>query len=313
MESLPREIFPAAGMAASWAYTASVLIAAGIFSLVMLCGLARSARQNAISAAAGHASRQHIIAAAIRKNFAGHKQVKAGSGQQFRQRLSLRHKLLLAGCDAGAAAWWGGAIGWGIPALLCGIAFSVAVLYATPPGQAAGLTLFGFLAGRLLGPAIVSRMISRRRFIINRALPDAADALAMCLMAGLGLDAALKKTVQGFAIASPPLAGELQRTIAECVFLKNRALAFQNLVNRVPTPEMRRLAAQLGQADRHGLPAAKALRALACDMREATAMAAECRAASLPPLLAIPLVLFFLPGVLVIVAGPALLRFLSGQ
>jgi tight adherence protein C len=59
------------------------------------------------------------------------------------------------------------------------------------------------------------------------------------------------------------------------------------------------------QAERVGTPLASALRVVSQEAREKKTLDAEKKAASLPPKLTLPMMLFFLPCIFVIILGPA--------
>jgi tight adherence protein C len=61
----------------------------------------------------------------------------------------------------------------------------------------------------------------------------------------------------------------------------------------------------LFQTEKFGTPLAQALRVLAAEMREQRMMKAEEKAARLPALMTIPLILFILPALFIVLMGPA--------
>ena len=65
------------------------------------------------------------------------------------------------------------------------------------------------------------------------------------------------------------------------------------------------------QADRYGTSVGQALRVMAEEGREQRMMEAEKKAASLPPKLTVPLILFFLPVLFIVIISPALIKVFS--
>lgn len=59
------------------------------------------------------------------------------------------------------------------------------------------------------------------------------------------------------------------------------------------------------QAERYGTPVGQALRVLAQESRDYRMTEAEKKAASLPPKLTVPMILFFLPVLFVVLLTPA--------
>ena len=73
---------------------------------------------------------------------------------------------------------------------------------------------------------------------------------------------------------------------------------------RTGLPALRRLGGTLVQTIQYGTPLSVALRTLATELRQETLTRYEEKAARLPVLLTIPMIVFILPCVFLIVAGP---------
>ena len=69
--------------------------------------------------------------------------------------------------------------------------------------------------------------------------------------------------------------------------------------------------ATLKQSLRFGTPLAESLRLLAAEMRNTRQMRMEERAAKLPVYLAIPIILFILPSLMIVVMTPVVLRIMD--
>ena len=61
------------------------------------------------------------------------------------------------------------------------------------------------------------------------------------------------------------------------------------------------------QAERYGTPLANSLRVLSLEFRDERMMRAEEKAARLPALLTVPMIIFILPPLFVVLIGPAVL------
>jgi tight adherence protein C len=90
--------------------------------------------------------------------------------------------------------------------------------------------------------------------------------------------------------------------------LPSRDEALANLAVRVNMPSVRSVVTTLSQTLRYGTPLAQALRVVAGELRNDTLMRLEERANQLPSLMTIPMMLFIMPTIFMIVAGPAVLR-----
>lgn len=163
------------------------------------------------------------------------------------------------------------------------------------------------LGGFFLPDLVLARMAARRLARLQRTLPDALDLLVICAEAGLAADAALGRVARELARAAPEAADEFAVTAVELTVLPERRLALENLARRVPLPGIRALTATLVQTERYGTPLAQALRVLAEELRERRLVRAEEKAARLPAVLTVPLIVFILPALFIVLAGPAVL------
>jgi tight adherence protein C len=171
---------------------------------------------------------------------------------------------------------------------------------------------FGFappLAGILLGfyaPTIYLRNAAAKRAKqIQLALPDGLDLMVICAEAGLSLDATLLRVSRELSYGAPELAEEFAITAAELTFLPERRMAFDNLNARTASDGIRAVVNTLQQTAKFGTPLAQALRVLANEMRTARMTRAEEKAARLPALLTVPMIVFILPTLFIVLLGPA--------
>ena len=161
--------------------------------------------------------------------------------------------------------------------------------------------LFGFYA-----PTIYLRNAAGKRAKqLQLALPDGLDLLVICAEAGLSLDASLIRVSRELGNGSPELAEELAITAAELTFLPDRRMAFDNLNTRTNSEGIRAVVNTLQQTAKFGTPLAQSLRVLAAEMRAARMTRAEEKAARLPALLTVPMILFILPTLFIVLLGPA--------
>ncbi len=116
------------------------------------------------------------------------------------------------------------------------------------------------------------------------------------------------KSPPAFASICPPLAAELNATLAELSLLPSRAASYGRLGSRSGSPQLQAVASHFIEAEQHGIAVAASLAAAGKSMRDEALAEAERKAAALPPKLAIPLVVFFMPVLFVIMLGPALIR-----
>ncbi len=155
---------------------------------------------------------------------------------------------------------------------------------------------------------LVKSKISKRRELIRKSMPDGLDLMVICAEAGLSLDATMKRVSDELAVAAPELSDEMSLTSLELGFLPERRKALENLSSRVVLPAVRGLVTTLMQAEKYGTPLGNSLRVLSAEFRNERMMKAEEKAARLPALLTVPMIIFILPPLFVVLIGPAILR-----
>jgi tight adherence protein C len=169
--------------------------------------------------------------------------------------------------------------------------------------------LFGFAAMVGLGykaPDIfLANKVSKRTDAIRKGLPDALDLLVICAEAGLTVDAAFNRVAKELGRAYPELGDEFAMTAIELSFLSERRQAFENLAYRVNLEAVKGVTTTMVQTERYGTPLASALRVLSAEFRNERMMRAEEKAARLPAIMTVPLILFILPVLFIVILGPA--------
>ena len=103
----------------------------------------------------------------------------------------------------------------------------------------------------------------------------------------------------------PELGDEFALTAIELGFLTERRMAFENLAYRVALDAVRGVVTTMIQTEKYGTPLASALRVLSAEFRNDRMMRAEEKAARLPAIMTVPLILFILPTLFIVILGPA--------
>jgi len=166
-----------------------------------------------------------------------------------------------------------------------------------------GALMLGFFLPRIL----IKNMADKRQHEISLSFPDALDMLLICVQGGIGIEAAINRIAATIAEHSETLAEEMGILSAELGMLNDRKAAFQGFATRVGSGPARSFATAMLQAEQYGTSVSKAIRVLSEESREARMAAAEQKAASLPPKLTVPMILFFLPPLFVIILAPAVI------
>jgi len=194
-----------------------------------------------------------------------------------------------------------------LPLVLCGLAMFVmsasdkdisnmmvlAILF--------GLGLFGFK----LPDILIKNTIMKRQAEINLSFPDALDMMLICVQGGIGLEQTVDRVAEEITEHSEVLAEELGILSAEMAMLNDRRQALQDFARRVGSGAGKSFSTSLIQAEQYGTSVSQAMRVMADELRDMRMAAAEQKAASLPPKLTVPMILFFLPALFIVILGPA--------
>jgi len=165
----------------------------------------------------------------------------------------------------------------------------------------AGAVILGYKAPELY----IDNIASKRTNEIRKGLPDALDLMVICAEAGLTVDASFGRVAKELGRAYPELGDEFTLTAIELSFLTERRMAFENLANRVNLDAVKGVVTTMIQTERYGTPLASALRVLSAEFRNERMMRAEEKAARLPAIMTVPLILFILPVLFIVILGPA--------
>ena len=165
----------------------------------------------------------------------------------------------------------------------------------------AGVSILSYKAADIY----LSNLVTKRTDAIRKGLPDALDLLVICAEAGLTVDTAFNRVAKELGRGYPELGDEFALTAIELGFLTERRAAFENLAYRVNLDSVKGVVTTMIQTEKYGTPLASALRVLSAEFRNDRMMRAEEKAARLPAIMTIPLILFILPTLFIVILGPA--------
>jgi tight adherence protein C len=155
---------------------------------------------------------------------------------------------------------------------------------------------------------ILEKQVRKRQMNLRLSLPDALDMMVVSVEAGLGLDQALQYVAREIEQTHSELSDELGLVGLEMRAGKRRSEALRNLAERTGEEELRKLVAILIQTDRFGTSMGESLRTHSDFMRLRRKQEAEERAAKVGVKLVFPIFLFILPSMMIVSAGPAMLK-----
>jgi tight adherence protein C len=168
--------------------------------------------------------------------------------------------------------------------------------------------VLGAYLGLKLPVWYVRRVRKKRYHQIRKSLPDVLDLMTICAEAGLSLAASLDRVSRELLLSYPEMAEELTMTSLEMGFLPDRNKALSNMSERCQLPEVRGIVSVLIQTEKYGTPIAQALRVLSAEFRQTRMLNAEQKAAQLPALMTVPMIIFILPTLFIVIIAPAAIK-----
>ncbi len=169
------------------------------------------------------------------------------------------------------------------------------------------VAMVAVVIGAYVPDIYLKNIIAKRKKELQKALPDTLDLLVICAEAGQSLDAAFARIAREMADSSPEMADEIKLTALELGLLPERRQALTNLDKRTDIPGIRGVVNTLHQTEKYGTPLAQSLRVLAAEFRSDRMMKAETKAARLPAIMTVPMIVFILPSLFIVLIGPAVL------
>ena len=167
-------------------------------------------------------------------------------------------------------------------------------------------------AGFYLPELALMLLVKSRKEQIFLGLPDALDLMVVCVEAGLGLDAGMRRVAEELEDTHTAVCGEMNVCNKQLNLGRPRRQVLHDLGVRTGVDDMRALAAVLIQADKFGSSVGEALRVQSDSMRTKRRQLAEERAQQTAVKLIFPLVLFIFPGIFAVLVGPAALMIIDG-
>jgi tight adherence protein C len=197
-----------------------------------------------------------------------------------------------------------------LPVIL--VLFTMLIFSKSDKDVSGALVLLVILAaaglGYMLPRVLLKNQIVKRAQEINLAFPDALDMMLICVQGGIGLEQTVNRIAEEISENSPILAEELGILSAEMAMLNDRRRALQDFARRVGSGAAKSFATALIQAEQYGTSVSQAMRVMSDELRDQRMAMAEQKAASLPPKLTVPMILFFLPVLFVIILVPAVMQ-----
>ena len=184
-------------------------------------------------------------------------------------------------------------------------------------GASGRIQMLGAAMAACMGLVSPDMVIRRNRGAhlrrLEDGLADALDLMVICAESGLGLEPAIQRVGQEIRHAHPAVADELDQTTSEFQLNPDPRVALLSLGQRTGLATYQRLGMTMLQSQQYGTPLSQALRVLSAEMRDEMLTRFEEKAAKLPVLLTMPMIVFILPTIFIVVGGPAVIQVLHGS
>jgi tight adherence protein C len=192
---------------------------------------------------------------------------------------------------------------------MCFIAAMVFLPHKALPMFLTVALVIGFsVAGSYLPNLWLSLKTSRRKEAILRGFPDALDLLVICVEAGMGLDAAIKRVGEEMRLSNKVLSDEFGLLNLEIRAGKDRKEALRSMADRINLEDVSSFVSLLIQTDRLGTSVSQAVRIQSDSSRTKRSQKLEEMAAKIPVKLLFPTIFCIFPSLFVVILGPAVIR-----
>lgn len=167
-----------------------------------------------------------------------------------------------------------------------------------------GFTVVGFV----LPDILAYNTGTKRKLELDKALPDAIDILNLCVESGLTFQAAMGQVA---AILKGPISQEFSRVLRQMQLGQPMIQSLQDMAARNGNPEMERFVTVIVQSEKLGIPIAAVLAEQSREMRIKRRDRARELAQKVPVKILMPVMLCFLPGIFIVILGPAILSIMT--
>jgi len=189
--------------------------------------------------------------------------------------------------------------------------FVVSYLFLIAKEKSYSSLVFSIVAvflGFFIPDVLLQNRVLKRKELLADSLPDAIDMLQMCVSAGLAFPAALSKVAE---TQNGPVAEEFARVTAEVQLGQARSDALAAMADRTQEAHVQKFVSAMMQVDRFGIPVSNVLTEQSKEMRSARRERARERGQKVPVKILAPIMLCFLPTVLMIILGPAVISIMQ--
>ncbi len=170
--------------------------------------------------------------------------------------------------------------------------------------------LAGAGIGFFLPDIILAKKISARKEEIIKYFPETVDLMDLCIGAGLDFLSSIRWISQ--KSYQNPFIAQLSVVLEEIQAGKNRSDALRAMAKRLNLSDINSFVRTIIQAERMGASVEEALRNISEDTRASRFQRGERYAIKASLKILIPLLFFILPVIMIVVAGPIIIKFTQG-
>ncbi len=184
---------------------------------------------------------------------------------------------------------------------LIGFSYSIATQFDAGLNGALIIVLVT-AAGFFLPDVLTYNTGTKRSLELDQTLPDAIDILNLCVESGLTFQASMAQVA---TILEGPIADEFSRVLRQMQLGQSLIASLQDLAARNNNDDLNRFVSVIIQADKLGIPISAVLQEQAREMRSKRRDRAREQAQKVPVKILMPVMLCFLPGIFIVILGPA--------
>lgn len=171
--------------------------------------------------------------------------------------------------------------------------------------------LIAAMIGFFLPDFILGNKIRTKKYAITKVFPETLDLLDLCIGAGLDFTSAIQWVMEKTEFN--PFIEQLGVVLKEIRVGKNRSQALKEMAERLRLSEVSSFVRTAIQAERMGTSIEEALRNLSEDTRQMRFQTGERYAIKASLKILFPLLFCILPVILIVVAGPIIIKFTQGS
>jgi tight adherence protein C len=192
--------------------------------------------------------------------------------------------------------------------LLAALALWSAVSAAWSPFVGVIVAGYGFAVGWITPMFLIKSRARRRTEQIEVELPELIDRLIVTLEAGIGFNAALRRSGERM---TGPLGDELRLTLHEHELGLTMPAALLNMLQRCDVPSIRAFVRSVTQSEQLGVSIGHVMRELASDIRKRRRQILEEKAQKAPIKMLFPLAFLILPALLLVILFPGVYNIIN--